>query len=455
MTDSIDYDRAKELAASPDPAVRLELAKRQDVRPEILYFLAVDEAEEVRHAIADNDATPAQAHILLANDASSAVRTRLAEKVTRLLPGLSGEEAGKARDFAIQTLELLARDELTRIRALLSEALKSADNVPHHVIKQLAQDVEVIVSAPVLQFSPLLTDDDLREIVAASAQSGALSAIARRIGLSAGVSDAIVATRDVSAVAALLANDSAQIREETLDLILDTAPSHEQWHEPLVQRPNLPGKAAKRIAGFVAASLLNRLASRQDLPADTLAEVRQVMEQRLDVKLEQEKPPAEKPGAEKPGTEKPAAEKPGIEAAAAEGKEKEEGKPKAAKEKEAEPQNSMAEAEEKVKKLIKAKKLDNDAVQEAIERNDRNFVLQALVQNGIIPLSVIQKAIEARNGRLITALVWRAKFSMRTAVMVQRDIAKVPPRMMLNARNGTDYPLGKAELEEQLKILGL
>ncbi len=68
---------------------------------------------------------------------------------------------------------------------------------------------------------------------------------------------------------------------------------------------------------------------------------------------------------------------------------------------------------------------------------------------------MIQKAIEARNGRLITALVWRAKFSMRTAVMVQRDIAKVPPRMMLNARNGTDYPLGKAELEEQLKILGL
>lgn len=115
----------------------------------------------------------------------------------------------------------------------------------------------------------------------------------------------------------------------------------------------------------------------------------------------------------------------------------------------------MAEAEAKVKKLIKDRKLDNDAVQEAIERNDRNFVLQALVQNGRIPLSVIQKAMEARNGRLITALVWRAKFSMRTAVMVQRDIARVPPRMMLNARNGTDYPMSNPELEEQLKILGL
>src|SRR3546814_7970276 len=85
-----------------------------------------------------------------------------------------------------------------------------------------------------------------------------------------------------------------------------------------------------------------------------------------------------------------------------------EDKPKAAKEAKEEP-SSMAEAEEKVKKLIKAGKLDNDMVQDAIENNERNFVLQALIQNGRIPLSVIQKAIEARNGRLVTALVWRSE----------------------------------------------
>lgn len=413
----VDYEKAKALAASEDPAVRLQLARRSDTQPEILYYLAVDAAEEVRRAIAENEATPAQAYLLLANDASEEVRRRLAEKVARLLPAMPEDEASKAREVAIQTLELLAQDELTRIRAALSEALKSATNVPHHLVKQLAQDVELIVSAPVLQFSPLLSDDDLREIVAGSAQSGALTAIARRVGLSAGVSDAIAATRDVSAVASLLANDSAQIREETLDLILDAAPGVESWHEPLVHRPNLPGKAAKRIAGFVAASLLKLLSERKDLPADALAEVRQVMEKRLDVKLEEAKIEEE--------------------------------------EAESDAQTPMAEAEAKVKKLIKAKKLDNDAVQDAIERNDRNFVLQSLVQNGRIPMSVIQKALEARNGRLITALVWRAKFSMRTAVMIQRDIARVPPRMMLNARNGTDYPMSNPELEEQLKILGL
>ena len=408
----IDYDKAKALAASADAVERLKLATRADTQPEILYYLAIDQAEEVRRAIADNEATPAQAHLLLANDESEEVRRRLAAKVARLLPDMPDDEASKARELAIQTLELLAQDELARIRATLSEALKASENVPHHLIKQLALDVELIVSAPVLQFSPLLSDDDLREIVASSAQSGALSAIARRVGLSEGVSGVIAATRDVSAVTALLANGSAQIREETLDLILDAAPGVEVWHEPLVQRPNLPGKAAKRLAGFVAGRLLKLLTSRRDLPADVLGEIRQVMEKRLEVTLEEA-------------------------------------------DEEDEAQTPMAEAEIKVRKLIKDKKLDNDLVQEAIERGDRNLVLQALIQNGRIPLSVIQKAIDVRNGRLITALVWRAKFSMRTAVMIQRDLAHVPPRMMLNARNGSDYPMTEAELQDQLKILGL
>jgi len=412
---SMDYEDAKALAASKDTAVRLALAQSQDMQPEILYFLAVDEAADVRRAIAANMATPAQAHLILANDADEEVRVSLADKVARLLPDMPDNEVGRAREYAIQTVEMLARDELTRIRATLSEALKSAVNVPHHLVKQLARDVELIVSAPVLEFSPLLTDDDLREIVAGAAQSGALSAIARRIGLSAGVSDAIAATRDVSAVAALLANESAQIREETLDLLLDAAPNVEAWHEPLVQRPNLPAPAAKRIAGFVAESLLAKLAARADLPEAAMAEIKAVVSQRLELP----DVPDERRAAPREETSNP------------------------------------SEAEAQVKRLLKEGKLDNDRVQDAIERNDRHFVLQAIAQAGKAPLQVVTRAFESRNGRLITALIWRAKFSMRTAVMAQRDIAKVPPKAMLNARNGTDYPLPKNELEEQLRILGL
>ena len=42
--DTIGYDEAKRLARDGDPAVRAHLAARDDVWPEILYFLAEDDS---------------------------------------------------------------------------------------------------------------------------------------------------------------------------------------------------------------------------------------------------------------------------------------------------------------------------------------------------------------------------------------------------------------------------
>ena len=71
---SISYGEARELAAHDDVAVRAALARRSDVRPEILYYLADDPSEDVRRAIAENATTPAHAHPILARDASDDVR---------------------------------------------------------------------------------------------------------------------------------------------------------------------------------------------------------------------------------------------------------------------------------------------------------------------------------------------------------------------------------------------
>ena len=37
----LSYDESKRLARDGDPAVRVHLAGREDIRPEVLYFLAV------------------------------------------------------------------------------------------------------------------------------------------------------------------------------------------------------------------------------------------------------------------------------------------------------------------------------------------------------------------------------------------------------------------------------
>ena len=66
----------------------------------------------------------------------------------------------------------------------------------------------------------ILLSADLKEIIAATTVTGALEAIAKISQLSGDVCEAIASTLEIPAVATLLANENAQIREETLDSII-------------------------------------------------------------------------------------------------------------------------------------------------------------------------------------------------------------------------------------------
>ncbi|WP_395458549.1 DUF2336 domain-containing protein [Azospirillum melinis] len=279
--DPADYESAKRMVQSEDPAVRRKVAEHPKTRPELLYFLAADAAAEVRRAIATNAGTPRQADLLLAKDREVMVRQAVARKIARLLPELSADQAMQIERLTVECLETLARDQATEVRGILAEALKDLPNAPHGVINRLARDVELSVCAPVLQHSPILTEEDLTDIIMKGPVRGAMTAIASRHNVSASVADAIARSDDEAAVTALLGNPSAQIREETLDRILDQAPQHEPWHSPLVRRPRLPARAVARLASFVADKLLKVLQDRDDLDPEATRGLVEAVRQRV------------------------------------------------------------------------------------------------------------------------------------------------------------------------------
>jgi uncharacterized protein (DUF2336 family) len=397
----VEYEAARELARSADPAVRHALALREDTRAEILYYLAEDETSAVRSAIAANPSTPGQANVLLAKDANDEVRTDLARKIGRLLPDLDAHTSSRVREMTIEVLETLARDQLPKVRAILAEAVKSTNRVPHDIIRRLAQDVETIVAAPILEYSPLLSDEDLLEIIASGTAHGGLAAIARRSGVASPVADAIVATLDVPAVAALLANPSAQIREETLDAIIEHAESIDSWHEPLVMRTELSVRAMRRICQFVGASLVDILVERHQLPPALEKELKKNVRRRI----EQAPPPPDTP------KQRPA---------------------------------------ERLAALAEAGKLDDESISDAVDAGDREFALLALAHLAKLPLAVVSKIVEARSPKGVTALAWKAGLSMRTAMRLQLRLAMIAPKSVMNARNGVDYPLSDADMEWQI-----
>lgn len=242
----LDYETAKRMAQAPDSAVRRVLAGRPDVRPEILYYLASDPDPEVRREIARNDMTPRQADLLLARDDDAGVRQIMATKIAQATPGMGVSWHSGVGRLTAEALEVLARDQVTMVRSILAEALKDVPNAPFGIVEQLARDRELAVCGPLLEYSPVLSDTLLLDIIRSGPAQGALAAISRRDGVAEAVADAIVDSGDGRAVAELLGNHSAQIREETLDRIIDAAPNMTAWHAPLVQRPRLPADADRK-----------------------------------------------------------------------------------------------------------------------------------------------------------------------------------------------------------------
>ena len=235
----------------------------------------------MRVKIAANTATPRQADKILARDTDDEVRKVLAQKIGRLIPGISETESEKLQQLTFEVLKILAQDHVAEVRQIVAEEITNASNVSRHVIQKLERDIEHIVSTPILQYSVLLRDRDLLKIVASKGSPEVLSAISRRRNLSSVVFDAIVDANDTMAIAALLANLSAQIREETLDSLIAQAPNRKSWHEPLVRRPKLSTGALRRIAGFVTTALLNVLNECDDIDDATRDEVPKAIRKRL------------------------------------------------------------------------------------------------------------------------------------------------------------------------------
>lgn len=77
----VDYEESKKIARSDDIAARRNLAANATARPELLYFLAEDQAAEVRREIASNPTTPMQADLILARDRDDQVRVDLVHKI--------------------------------------------------------------------------------------------------------------------------------------------------------------------------------------------------------------------------------------------------------------------------------------------------------------------------------------------------------------------------------------
>ncbi len=322
------------------------------------------------------------------------IRCQIARKISMLLPELQQKNHSELLSYTLNVLRFIAQDQLDRVRRIIADELKDLPNAPMDVIRTLIWDKDLKVKLPLLEFSPLLSDTELLDIMSEAPVSGVVEVIAKRKNISEKVSEAIINSNQVQAIANLLDNPNARIGERSLEKIVDNAPQYVLWHEPLLKRPELTPNTIDRIAGFVSVSLIRILEEDQKLKPEMASSLMEAVRVRLKTTQAD--------------------------------------------------RNRAAEIRVHEKHL--AGELTQDEVLKHLDFGEYEFVSYALALLTNLSRATVERMIQSQSAKVITSLSWKAGFSMRTAIQLQLRLGQVHHTRVLYARGGTDYPLSESEM---------
>ncbi|HHB81879.1 MAG TPA: DUF2336 domain-containing protein [Devosia sp.] len=157
----------------------------------------------------------------LDGNADAAEREQLFKNVARLFSYVcercDDDQVEQYDEVLCQLAELVEVEGRSEVAQMLS----TLERAPGTVVVKLAND-EIEVAQPLLEFSSVLSDDDLIEIVGAKSEAHR-EIIAGRSSVPERVGDAIVVHGGVKSVSKLVANQNAELGESTLSKLITKA----------------------------------------------------------------------------------------------------------------------------------------------------------------------------------------------------------------------------------------
>ncbi|WBQ14465.1 DUF2336 domain-containing protein [Hyphomonadaceae bacterium BL14] len=217
----------------------------------------------------------------LTNPGDDEARALAARKVCAryAAPGLSAEE----RMLGAEIVRVLARDAAELVRRALSVTLQRSPHLPPDVARQLAADVDSI-AIPVIAGSPVLTDDDLIDIVRSGAARRQV-AVATREHLSEAVTGQIAEHGVTEAVAVLAGNNGAAFNAGAFASVFRRFAQTPHVLERFIERDALPLEVTEKLVARISDEALQRLVSRHALPPQLAVELAEGARERATVDL--------------------------------------------------------------------------------------------------------------------------------------------------------------------------
>ncbi|MDH3597553.1 MAG: DUF2336 domain-containing protein [Rhodospirillales bacterium] len=206
-----------------------------------------------------------QAHYeRLLTEPSAAVRAETAASVAGAFAGERLSE--RERKISLDILKVMARDVERQVREALSEHVKSSPLLPPSIARVLAADVES-VALPIIQYSSVLSDEDLISIVGGCSEAKQ-TAVANRARLTSEVSEALVDSGNERVVGALLSNHEAEISDRALLKVVSGFADSSEIQALMVERPTLSLTVCEPLICRISETLREQLISRHQLPRE-------------------------------------------------------------------------------------------------------------------------------------------------------------------------------------------
>ncbi|HEY8566528.1 MAG TPA: DUF2336 domain-containing protein [Beijerinckiaceae bacterium] len=168
-----------------------------------------------------------------------------------------------------EVIARLSRAIEFRARVELAERLADLPNGPPQTVRELAFDDAIAVAGPVIERSPVISEDDLVAIAAGKSQDH-LFALSRRSGLTERVTDVLVDRGDDRVVRAVAENDRARFSDQGFASLVEKARADEDLQRLLQSRADLPpdySAVLVVIAGAQARRALHRAPTAQPAAA--------------------------------------------------------------------------------------------------------------------------------------------------------------------------------------------
>jgi uncharacterized protein (DUF2336 family) len=171
-------------------------------------------------------------------------------------------------DFAATegALLLLLDDPSPLVREAMAEVFAQTADAPPAIVRALSTD-QASVALPILQYSPLLIDADLVDIVATGSPE-IQCAVARRFELPTPVCAAIAEVGSAEACLAMINNADAQLAQMSLDRVVERFGHIAAIREQLLESHELPAATRLALVEKLSGTLMNFVTARNWLSAE-------------------------------------------------------------------------------------------------------------------------------------------------------------------------------------------